>query len=356
MCLRSPERFAFSPSRLRCSRSGAPPTRCGRRAAGTLGGVWSGCRRATVSPAARILRRLPIASQPTSASVLDAAQSAVAHRTASNPSSSRRERLACGPSAMRSREPLAGVVDDRASPAHRTTSESETLRSSRRLRLGRHRHRRGRSVTTSSVRHRPGDISHPLCSRRRAAAGHHLGDRETPRRTRRAQRGTTPQRTPRDNNPAAPPRSGGHRDHTTGTDRPHGGDAVDAAGGDGSRHGDGRRERVSRTPPRSGGPTPLRSSSRLARRRRGRNRRARPVQTLRHHADHTTSARRRRRAARRAASSSNGPRRRPPPRLAATAGGRSLPRRDVLCLCRGTGQRDLVPALSSEDASADGPR
>ena len=206
LCLRSPERFAFSPSRLRCSRSGAPPARCRRRAAGTLRGVWSGCRRATVSPAARVVRRPSIAPRCPPASVLDAAQSAVTFRSARSVSSSRRARIESAPSAMRSRGAPAGVVDDRTAPAHRhPRSESETSRPSWRLRLGRHRHRRGRSVWPTS-RERDGcDASSRSARRHRRWRDTISATLQTSHRTRRAQRGTTPQRTPRDIGPAAPP-------------------------------------------------------------------------------------------------------------------------------------------------------
>lgn len=105
---------------------GLRPQGVGVAQPGPLEVSLSGCRRATVSPAARVVRRPSIAMRCPPASVLDDVTSAVTLRSARRVSPPRRARIESAPSAMRSRGVHAGVVDDRASPAHRTTSESKT--------------------------------------------------------------------------------------------------------------------------------------------------------------------------------------------------------------------------------------
>lgn len=125
LCLRSPERVVFSPSHLRCSCSGAPPTRCGLRAAGATRGVLvrlpacNGVARRAHPPAVVHRVAMPARLSP-----------ALRHSQPPRVASSAR-RIRCVPVGL-----SLCRVDDRASPAHRTTSESETLRSSLRLRLG----------------------------------------------------------------------------------------------------------------------------------------------------------------------------------------------------------------------------
>lgn len=180
------------------------------------------------------------------------------------------------------------------------------MRSSSRLRLGRLRHRRGRSVWTTS-RERDGcDASSRSARRHRRWRDTISATLQISHRTRRAQRGTTPQRTPRDIAPAAPPRSGGPTGCRSSASRTRGGDAVDAAGGDGSTRIDITKS-ATRARRRAAAVRHRSASSPASRVDAAANRRARPETTLRHHADHMACARRRRRAARRAASSSNGP-------------------------------------------------